>query len=66
MKPTLIGLVEQPARTVMHQPGQPPGKRRTPSDAEVVFLAVVHIVFLTKLFEHLYLFGEPLDIIVDA
>ena len=29
----------QSARTVMHQPRQPSGKRGTPSDAEVVFLA---------------------------
>lgn len=61
-----VGLVQQPARTVVHQAGQPPGKCRTPSDAEVVSLALVYFVFLTKLFERVYLFGEPLDIIVNG
>jgi hypothetical protein len=66
LKPTFVSLVEQPARTVVHQPGQSPGKRGTPSDAEVVFLAVAHFTLLTKLFERLYLLGEPLDVIIDG
>jgi hypothetical protein len=50
----------------VHQPRQPPGKRGTPSDTEVVFLAVGHFVLAAKLFKRLDLFGEALDVFVNG
>lgn len=66
LKPALVRVVQLAQRAVVHQAWQPSRKRRTPPDAQVVYLFAADFFELPELFEPLDLLGEQLDVVIDA